>query len=71
MSVYHEAKELAEDLCWGAIGEACEILLEEGGIEEVLRFAAILCHGEVIPAPVVLRLRQRAAKIQSLRTGTC
>ncbi|GEM_PF-3679045 len=50
-----------------AIEDACKILLEEGGISEVLKFLAIMAHGALLPAPVILRLKQQAAKIGNRR----
>ena len=47
------------------IDEACKVLLQEGGAREVLKFLAYMAHGEVLPAPVIARLKDQAACILS------
>jgi len=56
-------KQRCEALTWQGIADAVPVLLEEGGVEEVLKFLAYLAHGEVIPAPVVARLQEQAARV--------
>jgi hypothetical protein len=63
MVTHRAAQAKAESLCWLGIREACEVLLQEGGAPEVLKFLATLTRGEVIPASVVLTLQQQAAEI--------
>jgi hypothetical protein len=58
----------AARLCWAAIEDACPVLLEEGGVEEVLKFLAIIMHGEVVPASIVKRLQQQAAVLGGNQT---
>ena len=70
MAIHEEAKVKAEELCWAGIGDAVPILMEEGGIEEVLKFLAFLTQGEVVQAPVQLRLQKQAAKIRTAKIGT-
>jgi hypothetical protein len=69
MSNYEEARNESLALCLEAIDEACEVLLAESGVTVVLRFIAYLVHGEVVPAPVIYRLQQQAAKIHATKTA--
>jgi hypothetical protein len=69
MTSFRAAQIKSEMLAQKAIDEICEILLQEGGIAEILRFLAIMTHGRVLPAPVIVRLRQRAEKIAREQEG--
>jgi hypothetical protein len=64
MTAMRRIKFKCELLAEQAMAEACVIaLLEEGGVSDALKLLAIYKHGEVLPAPVVLRLEQHASKI--------
>lgn len=52
-----------------AIDEACEVALEEGGIDHLLKLLAILTHGDVLPSPIVSRLQEQAARIAETRVA--
>ena len=57
--------EKCEQIAELGIDEACEILLQEGGIDHVLKYLACLVHGEVAPVAVIARLQEKAARILS------
>lgn len=63
MKTETRAEIKASRLAERAIVETCAELLKDGGkdrgIADVLTYLAILMHGEVLPAPVVLRLRRQ------------
>lgn len=63
MSTYRRAQRKSELLCRIAIEEICQVLMEEGGVSEVLTGLAVLLHGKVLPAPVILQLEQQANRI--------
>jgi hypothetical protein len=69
MCSLQQARVKSEQLCMDGINDAIPELMEEGGIEEVLRFIRFLLHGETIPSPVVLRLEQ-AYNVQVPETRT-
>jgi hypothetical protein len=48
-----------------AIEDAAPILIEEGGIEELMRGIAVFMHGEVLPAPIVRHLAEQAARLKA------
>ena len=62
---FRETRRQCEALALKAIDDMAPILLEEGGVKELLKALAILMHGEVLPAPVIRRLKKQAAKIHS------
>ena len=63
MCNYEEAKARAEENCWEGIRRGCLMCLREKGPLEALRFMRLLVDGKVLPAPVVLRIQEEAAKI--------
>jgi hypothetical protein len=65
MFTLQEARVNAHRQVWLGIDDAVSVLMAEGGTLEVLKFLAFLAQGESIPAPIVLRLKQEAAKIVS------
>lgn len=48
-----------------AIEEAAPILLEEGGVPELLKGLAVLMNGTVLPAPIIRHLEDHAARLMA------
>lgn len=61
----HQVRRQCQALSLKAIDEIAEVLLEEGGMSEVLKGLAILINGEILQPPVIARLEKQAAKIRS------
>jgi hypothetical protein len=66
MTTYQRAKTKATALAMAAINEAFAEALAQGGATEALKLVAVLVHGEVLPAPVVLTLERHAGMIRDV-----
>jgi hypothetical protein len=59
--LYVKCEALAKE----AIDEMCEELLKDGGMEAALKGLAILIQGDVLPSPIIHKLKRHAAAILS------